>query len=114
MSGNTPAPLTPAERVVLRVSAQTLRHTTQVLRFDWATFAVAHPDKATPDVHRGYLLAIQRISHMVTDIERNANAQGVQLEERHDPEHVSVTIPGAVGDPLGRVRTPSVERKSVR
>lgn len=71
MSGSAPAPLTPGERVALRVSAETLRHTTQVLQFDWDTFAVAHPDKATPDVHRGYLLAVQRISHMVADIERN-------------------------------------------
>jgi hypothetical protein len=71
MSGDAPAPLTPAERVALRVSAETLRHTAQILRFDWDTFALAHPDKATPETHRGYLLAIQRIGHMVADIERN-------------------------------------------
>lgn len=72
MTDSAPAPLTGAERVALRVSAETLRHTTVVLRFDWDTFALAHPDKATPDVHRGYQLAIQRITHMMIDIERNA------------------------------------------
>ena len=71
MTDSAPAPLTEAERVALRVSAETLRHTTNILRSEWDTFALAHPDKATPDVHRGYLLAVQRITHLVSDIERN-------------------------------------------
>jgi hypothetical protein len=57
--------------VVLRVAAETLRHTALTLRTEWDVFVAAHPDKATPAVHRGYLLAIQRIGHMVADIERN-------------------------------------------
>lgn len=87
MTDSAPAPLTRAERVALRVSVETLRHTTQVLRSEWDTFASAHPDRATPDVHRGYLLAVQRINHMVSDIERNANAQDFQAQEQQDPEH---------------------------
>lgn len=73
MSDSTPAPLTSAERVALRIAAQTLRQAAETLRREWYVFEEKHPDKATSEVCRGYLMAIHRIGHMADDIERNAN-----------------------------------------
>jgi hypothetical protein len=73
MSDGAPASLTPAERVALAVAAETLQQTALTLRKEWNLFAVNHPDKATPEVHRGFLMAVHRIGHMAADIERNAN-----------------------------------------
>lgn len=74
MSGGASAPLTPAERVALTVAAETLRQTALNLRKDWELFAVTHPDKATPEVHKGFLMAVHRIGHAAANIERNTHA----------------------------------------
>jgi hypothetical protein len=86
VTDSAPAPLTAAERVALTIAAQTLRSTVATLNEEWAVFVMNNPDKVTPDIHRGYLLAVHRIAGIADNIERNRNAQGVRPEERCDPE----------------------------
>jgi hypothetical protein len=78
MGDSAPAPLTTAERVALTVAVETLRQTALNLRKDWDLFAVTHPDRATPDVHKGFLMAVHRIGHAIANIERNTNAEDLR------------------------------------
>lgn len=79
MTDGSPAPLTPAERVVLVVSAQVLRSAAQRLRAEWDLFGANFPDRAQ-DAERGFLMAVHRVESMAAAMEkgdRDGHGRGV-------------------------------------
>jgi len=71
VTDSAPAPLTAAERVALAIAAQTLRSTVATLNEEWAVFVMNHPNRVTPEIHRGYLLAVHRVAGIADNIGRN-------------------------------------------
>lgn len=74
MTDGAPAPLTQAERVALTIAAQTLSTTVENLWMQWEHLKETHPEQITPEVRKGFKIALHWMSVRAENIERNAKS----------------------------------------
>lgn len=57
-----------AQKILNKITKMALTEAADMLRTDWTEWSAAHPDDATPDVRRGYLLAVRRLDGLALHI----------------------------------------------